>query len=238
MIDIYFLFTKDFEAIDLAQYEIYLTAEEIKARDRFVFQKDKDQYLLTRTLVRKVFAEKFKLLPSEIEFDKNPYGKPFIKHPATDLVFNISHTAGLIILGLAENLETIGIDIENTSRPTDIGVIMPTVFMDQEIESLLSLPKTTQKSRFFDIWTLKESYMKAVGKGFYLPPKSFRFVFEGREFELEENPLEPSKCVFNFELLDFNEIYKMAICYPAPRQNINTFCVFPYWNVKKFDGGK
>jgi 4'-phosphopantetheinyl transferase len=235
MIDIYFLFTQDFDAHDFLGYESYLNKEEQVARNRFVFKKDRDQYLLTRALTRKVLAQKLNCQPSELEFVKNEYGKPFLKNAPSDLTFNISHTSGLIIIGISEKGEILGIDIEDVSRKMDMDVIMPTVFIEDEIKELFELPQKEQRSRFFDLWTLKESYMKAVGKGFHLPPKTFSVSFQGDKYEFNENPQELSSSKFYFQLSDIDETYRMAICHSSAITSIRSFKVLPPWNTEEYD---
>jgi len=235
MIDIYCLFTRDFADSNLLEYEVYLNKEEQVARNRFVFQKDRDQYLLTRTFTRKVLAKKLGCLPSELEFIKNEYGKPFLKNAPSNLTFNISHTTGLIILGICENGERLGVDIENISRTMDMDVIMPTVFIEEEIKELQELSEKEQRSRFFDLWTLKESYMKAIGKGFHLPPKTFSVSFQGDKYQFNENPQELSSGKFYFQLSDIDKTYRMAICHSSEITSIRSFRVLPPWNTEEYD---
>ena len=50
-------------------------------------------------------------------------------------------------------------------------------FSDAELTDLLELNKEEQRERFFDLWALKESYIKATGKGLATSLRSFSFDF-------------------------------------------------------------
>ena len=49
-----------------------------------------------------------------------------------------------------------------------------------EFNALLDCDPSVRLSRFFDLWTLKESYIKAVGKGLHLPLDSFALAARRR----------------------------------------------------------
>jgi 4'-phosphopantetheinyl transferase len=225
MTNIFFLCIEDFKNTDLVQYEKYLRIEEKEIRDKFVFKKDRDQYLLTRMLSRKLIADRLGVKYSTLQFDKNAYGKPFLI--GGDMVFNISHTKGLIVLALSDQSRSIGLDIEHIDKDIDVEAVMPVVFEDQEVAAVLDLPKEEQKSRFFEIWTLKESYIKVIGKGFYLSPKSFSFDFIGDKIQFIRDVSEFDLSEIYFELFSFNEIYKLAICQvqTTNKDKIKTFKV-------------
>ena len=72
----------------------------------------------------------------------------------------------------------IGVDVEDTHRTMSNAVSsLTSYFSEQEIKELLELPAEQQKQRFFDYWTLKESYIKARGMGLALPLAKFSFRF-------------------------------------------------------------
>ncbi|MBQ8435534.1 MAG: 4'-phosphopantetheinyl transferase superfamily protein [Oscillospiraceae bacterium] len=101
----------------------------------------------------------------------NSYGKPYLdKHP--DIFFNISHCEGLAVCTIA-NSEA-GIDAENIRewRPK----VAQRVFTQKELHALEN--SDNKDEFFFRIWTLKESFVKALGIGISYPMKTCEFLFE------------------------------------------------------------
>lgn len=232
MVDVYFLFTEDFTSKPLDIYEKYLSAEEKDCMSKFLFQKDKDQYLLTRTLVRKVLSQRLGKRDNEIEFEINSYGKPNLTNNFKDIVFNVSHTNDLIVMAVAENAKTIGIDVENCSKKIDLS-IRKTFLTQQELIEFDKLSRPDQKNRLLILWTLKESYMKAIGKGFSLSPKSFSFLFRnGKEIQFHENPTESALNEFSFQLFEYKNLFKIALCHTKEFTKVNTVKVMPYWEYE------
>ncbi len=97
----------------------------------------------------------------EIGIAHHPEGAPyFIHRPERSL--SISHAGDCAVAGLARSSETVlGIDIEN-EKALDIASILPVAFSDREQRRL----DPADRHRFFECWTLKEAYLKYLGRGF------------------------------------------------------------------------
>ncbi len=100
--------------------------------------------------------------------EKNPYGKPYIPGEAE---FSISHSGDAVLLAVSET--PVGADIELISD-RDTSRIAKRAFCAEE--SAFIEASEDKRRAFFDIWTRKESYMKAVGRGFDLPMESFSVI--------------------------------------------------------------
>ncbi len=159
----------------LSLYETVLSVSELQRRDRFTFQQDRHQFLVTRAAVRHVLTlYSPSISPKMWRFCTNDYGKPRIAQqlePA--LYFNVSHTSGLIVLAVAR--QDIGVDVEHVGRNGNLVDLAETFFAPIEWCDLRDLPKAERRSRFFELWTLKEAYVKARGAGFGLAFDSFSF---------------------------------------------------------------
>ncbi|MGK5093833.1 4'-phosphopantetheinyl transferase superfamily protein [Deltaproteobacteria bacterium TL4] len=158
----------------LSRYKELMAPEEKAQHQRFYFEKDRHLYLLTRALIRTTLSRYFPLKPEQWIFSRNAYGRSeIVREPGVPhLRFNLSHTAGLVICGITLK-QDIGVDVENIERNHEMVSIANRYFSKQEVQELLSLPAAEQPSRFYDYWTLKESYIKARGMGLSLPLEQF-----------------------------------------------------------------
>jgi 4'-phosphopantetheinyl transferase len=159
----------------LDRYRQLLTEQERCQERRFHFIKDQHSYLVTRALVRTVLSRYAPVAPGSWSFSMNAYGKPEIQNDdggARGISFSISHTQGLIVLGIT-NEKLLGVDTENVrERPGSIEVARH-FFSPDEIAALYASPPATQHDRFFQYWTLKEAYIKARGMGMSIPFEQF-----------------------------------------------------------------
>jgi 4'-phosphopantetheinyl transferase len=113
--------------------------------------------------------------PQDWRFTHGEQGKPEIINPSLPLRFNISHTTELIVCAVTL-VNDIGCDVEYIKRNSDVLGIADRFFSSLESKALFALPEQEQRSRFFDYWTLKESYIKAWGQGLAIPLSDFSFT--------------------------------------------------------------
>nr|WP_275583380.1 4'-phosphopantetheinyl transferase superfamily protein [Bacillus pakistanensis] len=127
-----------------------------------------------------------------VAFEKNQYGKLYLHPKYVDeirkepLFFNLSHSKRIVTCVIS-SFNEVGIDVESmTKNPLDV---MPIVFVSQE-QMLVEAEKSSDKKveAFYRVWTRKEAVMKAVGKGFSLPPLSFVVPVHGERI-MDENYL-------------------------------------------------
>lgn len=95
----------------------------------------------------------------------NAFGKPEL---ADGRPFNLSHAGGYAVLATGD--APLGVDIERL-RVVDYPAIANRFFHPDERAFLASQPD--MQRAFFQIWTCKESYLKATGYGFSVAPASF-----------------------------------------------------------------
>lgn len=125
------------------------------------FPKDQKLSLYAALLARYGISQQFQIPTQELTFTCKPFHKPFCNTiPSCD--FSLSHTDGMILLGVSD-MGTIGVDVEyKKNAPFNI---MPSVFHKEEITYVTSSTLEQQTSHFFQIWTQKEAYTKAIGTG-------------------------------------------------------------------------
>ncbi|MGL1956163.1 MAG: 4'-phosphopantetheinyl transferase superfamily protein [Colwellia sp.] len=159
------------------KYKALLTLEETTKQQRYKFAKDRHNALITRAFVRDLLSKYADIEPENWRFKKGEKGKPELVNAPLPLRFNISHTTNCIICAVTL-VDDIGCDVENTTRKNDVLAIAERYFSPREINELFLLPEEQQRDRFFDYWTLKESYIKAWGLGLAIPLKDFSFVID------------------------------------------------------------
>jgi 4'-phosphopantetheinyl transferase len=161
----------------LADYRRLLVEEERQKEARFHFARDRHRYLITRALVRTVLSRYAAVTPQDWRFTEDAYGRPQIVNghaAARRISFNVSHTSSLVVLGVSCE-RALGVDTEDVqTRRADVGVA-DRYFSADEVTQLRATPSELQQARFFEYWTLKESYIKARGLGLSLPLEQFGF---------------------------------------------------------------
>jgi 4'-phosphopantetheinyl transferase len=159
----------------LSAYDKLMTTEERARQQRFKFAKHQHDALVTRAFVRTVLSHYVDRKPEDWRFNKGEHDKPEIIDPDLALRFNLSHTENFIVCAIALTHD-IGVDVEWVERQSDTLSIADRFFAPSEISELFGLPENAQQSRFFDYWTLKESYIKACGQGLAIPLDHFSFM--------------------------------------------------------------
>ena len=144
--------------------------EDERARHvRLIRETDRDLFLLAHGMLRYIVGHYGGLAPHALRFERNEHGRPALQGseaPAA-LRFNLTHTPGLTACALAMGRD-VGVDAENLSRRVDRRSVSARVFSDEERRGLDALSGAAAQERFFLHWTLKEAYVKAMGRGFSL----------------------------------------------------------------------
>lgn len=224
------------ELNDAAQLKMYmdlLSPSERKTALSMNGEKLQKGAVLSRALVRTTLSRytDCKVDPRSFEFKKNKFGKPEIlwrsdgSRMEWPLHFNISHTSSLIACGITMDTP-IGIDIEEKKRKTakNILSLARRYFTPSEVDYLarISNPDTQQKE-FIKLWTLKEAYVKALGRGFSGAPfNKFSIILSenGRiqisvASKVSKDSDSSCDCLsenWQFALAELNNSHYMAVC--------------------------
>lgn len=147
-----------------------LTAEEQARADRFHFARDRRRYVVGRGTVRTVLGRYLGVDPAALVLDVTKFGKPFLVNYA--LHFNLSHSQEVGLLAVCRG-SVVGVDVEEKRPLSDLHSLASHVFSPTELQTLHALPPAQQPDGFFNAWTRKEAFIKAVGEGFSYPLKKF-----------------------------------------------------------------
>ena len=140
----------------------FVTPDELERLERLHFARDRYIFLAGRVLLRTVLSNYQAVPPADWCFVINEYGRPRIAAtPDSPIDFNVAKTDGLVVCAVARCGE-IGVDAENC-RPAPLFDVADRFFAPAEIAALRALPPEQRLRRFYDYWTLKESYINARG---------------------------------------------------------------------------
>ncbi|MCR4794376.1 MAG: 4'-phosphopantetheinyl transferase superfamily protein [Ruminococcus sp.] len=193
--------------IDIIKRSMYLINDAEKERyNRFLRDKDKLRYACGRIFTKMISAAYLGSKAEDILIYADKYYKPHIKEHSDILKYNISHSGDMVLLAFSSSGE-IGIDIEQFDPCINESEIC-SAFHSEEIKAMAV---GDNKRQFYRIWTAKEAYVKAVGKGFMIAPNSF-FVDENGIVHDENDDKAYLYRVTG--LNDFNG-YFAALCYKS-----------------------
>ncbi len=120
--------------------------------------------VLSFAIVRRLLARYLGEAPNELRFTQTATGKPHLAYEPDRIHFNVSHCQATALYAFALHAP-VGVDIERRRSLHDLPGMLTTVLTHAERAVVDSLPPDGQAAIFFDAWTLKEAYLKAVGEG-------------------------------------------------------------------------
>ncbi len=144
----------------------------------------------------------------EIKLVFGEKGKPHIGN-LQDVHFNISHSGHYVVCAVAET--EIGIDVERI-RKVNLR-IAERFFSSSEINDLMACDEESRMQYFITLWTIKESYLKAIGRGLTQHLNSFTIVKNNDSYLLTGNQEAEH---YGIEAQQLNHEYMMAVCSPLP----------------------
>lgn len=168
-------------ATDAREYERYratLSNDELVRCDRFHLDRDRHDYANAHDLLRRTLSRYDALPPDAWRFHATAHGKPVLAPepcPSVPLTFNLSHTHQIVACVVSRGA-AVGIDVERVDRVPDTMSIAARFFSARETATLQDRASGHDRAlRFIELWTLKESFVKATGKGLSQPLQGFTF---------------------------------------------------------------
>lgn len=190
-----------------------LDAEERHRYARFVFDRHRLAYLISHAFLRRTLSRYVRVPAHAWHFAHNKYGRPEAVLPpgCPPLRFNLSHTEGLAACAVTLGRD-VGVDVEDTQRRGHSLEIAQRFFSAAEIQGIDACPPGERSSRFFDLWTLKEAYMKACGMGLALGLENLTMRLDAdRGIGIAFSPAVRDRPEdWQFLLFDHGQRYRMA----------------------------
>lgn len=151
-----------------------LSDDEQQRASRLVFHRDRARFIVARARLRQLLGARLGVSPASVEFSYGPRGKPALAARLGDcrLCFNVSHSEDVAVYGFALDRE-IGVDVEAVRELPDAEEIAARCFSPRENEAYLALSPRDRPLGFFNCWTRKEAFIKALGEGLSHPLERF-----------------------------------------------------------------
>lgn len=182
--------------------------ERRRIAEKFRFTKDRNLSIGATALID-TGLRSFGLREKDMIYSYGVNGKPFFKN-APDIHFSIAHSSTKVAVAFSD--KEVGCDIEKiTTFDMDVA---KSFFSDREYLRIMSIPAPEDRNvEFFRYWTLKESYMKAIGQGLSLPSKSFTISrLETGYVCLDDNEPDAGE-KFIFHTIEDIDGYECCLCY-------------------------
>ncbi len=191
----------DPSAAQVAELRGLLDPDEIARADRFRFDVHRRRFIVGRGFQRLVLGAYRGVPAARVRYAYGPKGKPALEEAGpSPLYFNLSNSEELAILGLTRERE-IGVDVEYLRELSDLRELASRFFAEPESRELLALPASQQREAFFNCWTRKEAYLKAVGDGLSAPLDAFEVTLvpgiPARMVRLEGDPRRAAAWAFH-----------------------------------------
>ncbi len=145
------------------RFEQFLDKEERSRAFSYRFKNDKRRYIVRHGALKKILNKYLCTKPGAIQFKYTRFGKPLLSSN-TSFHLNMTHSKEYAILAVARN-RSIGIDLEYMLPVINMDSMMKSVLTDEEYEMISVFSPLHRFQAFYDLWTLKEAYLKATGDG-------------------------------------------------------------------------
>ena len=190
-----------------------LSPDETARAARFRFACDRERFIVHRAALRQILAAYTSADPRSLDFIPGPYGKPRLA--ASPLCFSASHSGPLALIALALDCE-LGIDLEQHRDLNDALALAARFFHPRESQRLAALADpATRRRAFFECWTRKEAFIKALGEGLSHPLDSFEVtLYPDQSPILRHSDGQPLP--WQLQNLPPAPNYSAALVYPQP----------------------
>ena len=156
-----------------------LSPDEVTRASRFRFERDRIRFVVAHAALRQILANYLGATPAQLTFVYGQHGKPALDYPWSrhGVRFNLSHSHGLGLCAVTRAYE-IGVDVERIRPLDNLEDLARRVFSARELDALRRIPESGRVVGFFNAWTRKEAFIKALGEGFSHPLRGFDVSLE------------------------------------------------------------
>jgi 4'-phosphopantetheinyl transferase len=152
-------------------YAVLSPEERVRAA-RFAFDRDRRTFVMSHGILRRLLGAVCQTEPAALRFRHARKGKPFLVDAPDGIQFNLSHCERFCLVGIGRGA-AIGVDVEQMREMDDMLQLVRQCFSAAERRQFEALPTWDRCRAFFNGWTRKEAFIKAVGDGLSYPLERF-----------------------------------------------------------------
>lgn len=152
----------------------WLDEEEQSRWQGFRHDGPRRRFALCRAALRAILCSQLSCRNEQLGFGASDHGKPYavVQGRPAPISFNVSHSGahGLVAFAAEGRL---GVDVEERSKPRDLDGLIRSVLGPGEQAELALARANHRLHLFFNLWTIKEALVKALGAGLSLDMSRF-----------------------------------------------------------------
>lgn len=153
-----------------------LSADEREKANRFSFETHRTNFVMVRGLLRIILGCCIDVEPANVRFSYGSHGKPTLSDDRL-ISFNLSHSKDLVVYAVGAG-QQLGVDLEYIRKLKDAEQIAQRFFCSVEHRELVAIPEALRPKAFFNCWTRKEAFVKALGQGLSYPLDRFQVTLQ------------------------------------------------------------
>lgn len=201
---------------ELAELLNLLNFQEKDRAAKFISEQAKNNFIVARGMLRSLLAKYLHIKPQDLLFQQGQHGKLYLN--SSTLQFNLSHSHDLALFIFALH-QPVGIDVEFIRDDFDCAHIAQRFFSKKETADLLTLPPDQQLHAFFNCWSRKEAFIKAIGRGIFFALDEFSVeVSNKQEGRLQLQITDPEFNAKDWSLEALNPAYGYVGAFAISRQ--------------------
>lgn len=183
-----FLWTVPLEASDrqVEECRAWLSEQEVTRAARYKFDRHRRDFILSHGVLRALLGKLKREHPASFSFAYALHGKPALQDRTEPVQFNMSRSSSLAVYAFTIGCE-VGVDVEQIIPVPELAEVAERFFTTEETAELMALSELQRVHGFFNCWTRKEAFVKALGEGLSVPLDSFRVTL---------GPGEPARLLY------------------------------------------
>lgn len=164
-----------------------------------LFDNKQEQHETAKRLLKYALHREYGIVYDNNRIEKNQWGKPYLS-AFPQVFYSVTHCKRAVAVITAPF--RVGIDAEAVKEYSD--TVARRICSETEMAYIDSAHD--KNIAFFRLWTLKESYIKALGLGLTFPMSKAAFCIDG------DLQISTPLCGCRFKLIENNSDVVMAVC--------------------------